>query len=45
MIHFGSQVDLYLPGDVEICVAAGDRVISGVSLVAMNKKAISARPR
>jgi len=38
LIRFGSQVDLYLPPEVEVCVALGDRVVSGVSVVAMNKK-------
>ncbi len=38
LIRFGSQVNLYLPMDVEVCVAKGDRVVSGVSVVALNKK-------
>ena len=40
LIRFGSQVNLYLPMDVEVCVAKGDRVVSGVSVVALNKKLI-----
>ena len=40
LIRFGSQVDLYLPMDVEVCVASGDAVASGISVVALNKKAI-----
>ncbi len=38
LIRFGSQVDVYLPMDVEVCVAKGDRVVSGVSVLALNKK-------
>ncbi|OGR83336.1 MAG: phosphatidylserine decarboxylase [Elusimicrobia bacterium RIFCSPLOWO2_01_FULL_54_10] len=38
LIRFGSQVDVYLPLDLEVCVAPGDRVVSGVSMIAMNKK-------
>lgn len=37
LIRFGSQVDLYLPKDVELCVSKGDRVMSGVSVVAIQK--------
>lgn len=38
LIRFGSQVDVYLPMDMEVCVAPGERVVSGVSLLAMSKK-------
>lgn len=41
MIRFGSQVNLYVDSELEVCVAAGDRVTSGVSVVAMDKKAIA----
>jgi phosphatidylserine decarboxylase len=33
MICFGSRVDLYLPGDVEIQVKVGDRVKAGSSII------------
>ncbi|MBK6880222.1 MAG: phosphatidylserine decarboxylase family protein [Elusimicrobia bacterium] len=34
LIRFGSQVDLYLPADVEILVGVGQRVVGGVTAVA-----------
>jgi len=37
LIRFGSQVDVYLPTDLEVCVAPGERVVSGVSLLAIKK--------
>lgn len=37
LIRFGSQVDVYLPTDLEVCVVPGDRVVSGVSLLAVKK--------
>ena len=39
LIQFGSQVDLYLPKDVEVCVSKGDHMIGGVSPVGFVKKA------
>lgn len=42
LIQFGSQVDLYVPKDIEICVAKGDRLVGGVSVVAVNKKLVGA---
>lgn len=33
MIRFGSRVDLYLPADVRLSVAAGDRVRAGESVI------------
>ena len=40
LIRFGSQVDIFLPLDVEVCVANGDRVTSGVSVIAICKRAL-----
>ena len=40
LIRFGSQVDLYLPQDVELCVEKGDKVMAGVSIIAFQKKKI-----
>lgn len=37
LIRFGSQVDLILPMDVEVCVSEGDRLFGGISVVAINK--------
>jgi phosphatidylserine decarboxylase len=33
MIHFGSRVDLYLPAEVRLSVAPGDRVRAGESVI------------
>ena len=40
LIRFGSQVDLYLSQSVEVCVKKGDRVVSGVTVVAISKGVI-----
>ncbi|OGR54569.1 MAG: phosphatidylserine decarboxylase [Elusimicrobia bacterium RIFCSPLOWO2_02_FULL_39_32] len=37
LIRFGSQVNLILPMDVEVCVSPGERLIGGVSVVALHK--------
>lgn len=42
LIRFGSQVDLFLPLELDICVGKGDRVASGVSVIAVDRKAIAA---
>jgi phosphatidylserine decarboxylase len=34
MIRFGSRTEVYLPLDAEILVKVGDRVQSGVSIIA-----------
>jgi phosphatidylserine decarboxylase len=33
LIRFGSQVDLFLPMDVHVCVSPGDRVVGGVTVI------------
>ena len=38
LIRFGSQVDIFVPQDVELCVAKGDSVAGGVSVVAILKE-------
>ncbi|MDR0915473.1 MAG: phosphatidylserine decarboxylase [Endomicrobium sp.] len=35
MIKFGSQVDLYMPNNVNIKVKKGDKVISGITVIAV----------
>ncbi len=37
LIRFGSQVDLFFSGQAEVLVKAGDRVVGGTSLIAINK--------
>lgn len=44
LIRFGSQVDLILPPDVELCVSKGERVVSGVSAIALLKRAAAKAP-
>jgi phosphatidylserine decarboxylase len=34
LIRYGSQVDLYVPADVDVCVKEGDRVVGGQTSVA-----------
>ena len=43
LIRFGSQVDLVLPADLEVCVRKGEKMTGGVSVVAVHKKI--AQPR
>jgi phosphatidylserine decarboxylase len=40
LIRFGSQVDLFLPENVEICVKKGDRVAGGMTVVAISRGVI-----
>lgn len=40
LIQFGSQVDLYLPNDVEILCNKGEEVEGGLTVLALNKKTI-----
>ncbi|MBI1979654.1 MAG: phosphatidylserine decarboxylase family protein, partial [Elusimicrobia bacterium] len=37
LIRFGSQVDLFLPKNVELCVSPGEKVVGGVSILAIIK--------
>jgi phosphatidylserine decarboxylase len=37
LICFGSRLDVYLPDDVEIAVAVGDKVKAGTSLIGQFK--------
>lgn len=37
LIRFGSQVDLFLPLEAELCVAKGEKVMGGISAVAVLK--------
>lgn len=37
LIRFGSQVDVVIPQDAEVCVSVGDMVTSGVSVIALLK--------
>lgn len=45
LIRFGSQVDIYLPKDVEVCVGVGERVMGGVSVIALSKKTVETQIR
>lgn len=38
LIRFGSQVDLILPMDFDVCVSRGDKVEGGLSIVAISKR-------
>ena len=38
LIEFGSQVVIYLPSDIDICVKEGDRVKAGLSVIARYQK-------
>lgn len=40
LIRFGSQVDLILPNDTEVCVSKGEKVAAGVSIVAIRKEKV-----
>lgn len=37
LIRFGSQVDLFLPEDMDVCIEKGDKVMAGVSIIAFHK--------
>jgi phosphatidylserine decarboxylase len=41
LIRFGSQVDVFLPMDAEVCVSKGERVVSAVSAIAVLKSAVA----
>jgi phosphatidylserine decarboxylase len=40
LIRFGSQVDIFLPQEVDVCVEKGEKVMAGVSVIALHKKKI-----
>ena len=40
IIQFGSQVDLFVPNDIEIICHKGEDVVGGQTILALNKKAI-----
>jgi phosphatidylserine decarboxylase len=45
LIRFGSQVDVYLPKDLEVCVGVGERVIGGISVIALSRQAVETQIR